>query len=128
MGVCLHPRFGGWFAMRAVFVFKDVQLEEGDICMKKVADPLNGNMEKILDVLKKFNFHWKDSRYRDVIPVEDSYSPLQREYFDLEPRYRKALIRKWLTFANVEKLIEFYQNDYQEKSHKDYLSKNFFIF
>lgn len=127
MGVCLHPRYGGWFAMRGVFLFKDVVLENGEISLKQVVDPLNGDMTKILDVLKKFNFNWKDSKYRDVIPVEDSYSPIQREYFDLEPKHRTNLIKKWLTFANVNKLVEFYQNDYKKKSQKDYLSKNFFI-
>ncbi|RNA42486.1 methylmalonic aciduria and homocystinuria type C -like protein [Brachionus plicatilis] len=65
MGVCLHPRYGGWFAMRAVFVFRDVVLEDGEIDMKNVVDPLNGDMTKVLDVLQKFNFNWKDSRYRD---------------------------------------------------------------
>lgn len=127
MGVCLHPRYGGWFAMRGVFFFKDIVLEKDEISLKQVGDPLNGDMTKILDVLKKFNFNWKDSQYRDVIPVEQSYSHLQRQYFDLEPRCRKNLIKKWLTFANANKLIEFYQNDYKEKSQKEYLSKNFFI-
>ncbi|CAF0716922.1 unnamed protein product [Brachionus calyciflorus] len=127
MGVCLHSKYGGWFAMRCVFIFKNIILDNEELKWRQPIDPLNGNYEKIIDLLKKFNYNWKDSTYRDVIKVKESYSSIQREYFNLEPKYRKDLIKEWLEYSNVEQLIQTYEKIFKDKNLKNYLVKNFYI-
>jgi len=92
--VCLHPRFGGWFALRGVIIlpgaeapdlerleppeFPDLLLEEG------------GGVENLLEL---YNHHWRDWRWRDVVPVEERYSDLQKRYFETRPGDRLELIK-----------------------------------
>ena len=95
MGVCLHPKYGGWFAMRGVFIFKNILAY--DLISKIPQDVLNNDESRIIDLLNKFNTNWKDNSYRDVITVENKYSKKQIEYFTTEPSDRKKLIKKWLT-------------------------------
>lgn len=122
MGVCLHSKYGGWFAMRCVFVFKNLVLSDEQLENKEPIDALNGNIEKIIDLLKKFNYNWKDSSYRDVINVCEKYSDIQKEYFLVEPKFRKDLLKQWLIYANLEKLCE----SYNQKMNEIYLTKNFY--
>ncbi len=102
-GVCIHPRLGGWFAIRALLVFKDVQV--GEELQQK--DPPNSvcSQEDRIELLERFNFRWQDWSYRDIIPTEESYSPRQKEYFLTPPGQRGALLRQWgyLTDADTEK-------------------------
>jgi methylmalonic aciduria homocystinuria type C protein len=98
MGVCLHPKYGGWFAMRGVFIIKNFLVY--DLIPKEPIDVLNGNETNIYDLLNKFNFNWKDNTYRDVIKVEKKYSPKQLEYFLTDPSDRKRLILKWFEEEN----------------------------
>lgn len=127
MGVCLHAKYGGWFAMRSVFIFKNVVLNENELGRVEPIDPLYGNYEKIIDLLKKFNFNWKDSTYRDVINVVESYSKIQREYFTLEPKYRKELIKKWFRYSDANKLIDAYEKMESDEKRQNYLDRNFYI-
>lgn len=126
MGVCLHPSYGGWFALRCVYIFKNFQVNE---LTKKVAiDPLNGDMAKTIDTLHKFNYNWKDSTYRDTIPVIDKYSDIQQEYFSTEPKCRRELIKKWLKFRDEKDLIQNYENKSLYKNfYKNYMINNFFL-
>lgn len=92
MGVCLHPKYGGWFALRSVLIFKNLQhptlphLEPKDI--------LNGDESLIIDVLKRFNYSWQDNTYRSVISVVETYSPLQQSYFQTIPKDRFVWLDK----------------------------------
>lgn len=123
MGVCLHPKYGGWFAMRCVFVFKNLQVPNEQLAYREPSDPLNGDPERILDLLKKFNYNWRDSTYRDCIRPQERYSNMQLEYFLREPKHRKTLIVDWLAFNSIEKLLK----TYREKETKNYLIRNFYI-
>jgi methylmalonic aciduria homocystinuria type C protein len=69
MGVCLHPKYGGWFAMRCVFIFKNVQLKEDDLIQRKPIDVLDGDQNRIMHTLKEFNFNWRNGLYRDSIKL-----------------------------------------------------------
>lgn len=101
MGVCLHPKFGGWFAMRGVFMFKNVRVES--VVIKEPVDVLNGD-EKLIDELsRRFNTNWKDGTYRDMIQVEQKYSQKQLEYFLTDPAKRKDLIKHWLSNEVIQK-------------------------
>jgi methylmalonic aciduria homocystinuria type C protein len=91
-GVCLHPRFGGWFAMRGVLIFKDFSFP--DLHKRAPPDVLKTDAEKI-DLLEKFTYNWQDwtnAGFRDVIPVEEKYSDEQINYFDTKPKDRFKLL------------------------------------
>lgn len=86
MGVCLHPKYGGWFALRAVLVFKTLQYP---LLPRVVArDLFNGDESLIIDVLQRFNNCWQDGTYRNVVPVIETYSSLQQSYFQTKPKDR----------------------------------------
>ncbi|CAF1249094.1 unnamed protein product [Rotaria sordida] len=86
MGVCLHPKYGGWFALRSVLIFKTLKYP----LLPRIApiDCLNGDESLIIDVLKRFNYCWEDNTYRNVIPVIETYSSLQQSYFQTQPKDR----------------------------------------
>lgn len=86
MGVCLHPQYGGWFALRAVLVVKTLQYPL--LTRPKPIDVLQGDESLIVEVLQRFNYSWQDNSYRNIIPVIDSYSPLQQSYFQTLPKDR----------------------------------------
>ncbi|XP_059163025.1 cyanocobalamin reductase / alkylcobalamin dealkylase-like [Physella acuta] len=90
-GVCIHPKFGGWFALRGVFIFKNILCPN----LPRV-EPVDcvPDQESKVKLLKLFNEQWKDWTYRDIIPVEKKYSEDQKEYFGTEPKDRKPLITK----------------------------------
>ena len=83
MGVCIHPKYGGWFALRSVLVFKTLKCSSLPRVLP--VDVFNGDEALIIDVLQRFNYSWQDSTYRNVIPVIDTYSSLQQSYFQTKP-------------------------------------------
>ncbi|XP_048457713.1 cyanocobalamin reductase / alkylcobalamin dealkylase isoform X3 [Rhincodon typus] len=88
-GVCIHPRYGGWFAIRGVLIFPDVQ--DQALEQKLPVDCVSTN-EKKIQLLEKFNFHWQDWTYRDIIDVEERYSEEQKQYFATPPAERFKLL------------------------------------
>jgi methylmalonic aciduria homocystinuria type C protein len=121
MGICLHPKYGGWFAMRSVFIFNNLRCD--DLVYKEPIDSLNGDSTRIVNLIKAFNYNWKDSTYRDWIEVEARYSKMQLDYFLLEPKFRKALIIEWLAHDSVDSLLR----EHHKKERENYLMRNFFI-
>lgn len=77
----LHPKYGGWFAFRAAFVFKT--LTQGDLVKPPRLDILKSQSE-IQDFLEKANLRWQDWSYRDLIEPVERYSEIQRRYFGME--------------------------------------------
>ncbi|KAK9955998.1 hypothetical protein ABG768_013758 [Culter alburnus] len=102
-GVCIHPKLGGWFAIRALLVFKDVRAG-ADLQQKDPPDCVRSQEERI-ELLERFNFRWQDWSYRDMVPTEERYSDQQREYFRTPPGQRGELLRHWgfLTDTDSEK-------------------------
>ncbi|CAN8004007.1 unnamed protein product [Ixodes hexagonus] len=92
LGVCIHPRYGGWFAFRGVFIFDNVRAP--GLQQTQPADLVQRDDVK-KDLLLHFNFSWQDGRYRDVIDVEERYSAQQQEYFRTVPSKRWELIERW---------------------------------
>jgi methylmalonic aciduria homocystinuria type C protein len=86
MGVCLHPKYGGWFALRSVLIFKTLKYPSLPRVMP--VDLLNGDESLIIDVLQRFNYSWQDSTYRSVVPAIETYSSLQQSYFLTKPKDR----------------------------------------
>ncbi|KAF7254725.1 hypothetical protein EYD10_01367 [Varanus komodoensis] len=88
-GVCIHPSYGGWFAIRALVVFPDVQVPF--LPQSPPFDCVTTQEERI-ELLNKFNFHWQDWSYRDIIEVKEKYSEEQKTYFATPPAERLKLL------------------------------------
>ncbi|KAG1929528.1 cyanocobalamin reductase / alkylcobalamin dealkylase [Pimephales promelas] len=102
-GVCIHPRLGGWFAIRALLVFQDVRVG-ADLQQKDPPDCVRSQEDRI-ELLERFNFHWQDGSYRDIVSTEERYSDQQIEYFSTPPGQRGELLRRWgfLTETDTDK-------------------------
>ena len=88
-GVCIHPKYGGWFAIRGLLLFPDVQVP-----FLEQPAPVDcvSTEEKRTELLELFNFHWQDGRYRDIIEVKERYSEEQKTYFSTPPAERFRLL------------------------------------
>ena len=89
--VCIHPKFGGWFAIRAVVIFekkKAVKLPKKDcsLCLSE---------KEIAKLLRLYNDQWQDWSFRDVIKTEERYSDMQKMYFETKPDCRFDIIDKF---------------------------------
>nr|XP_046247428.1 cyanocobalamin reductase / alkylcobalamin dealkylase [Scatophagus argus] len=92
-GVCVHPRFGGWFAIRALLVFGDVTV--GSEMVQPPPPDCVPSREARIQLLEAFNFRWQDWSYRDIVPPVQTYSQKQRDYFSIAPAQRIALLKNW---------------------------------
>ncbi|KAM7410270.1 hypothetical protein PAMA_001623 [Pampus argenteus] len=92
-GVCVHPRFGGWFAIRALLVFGDVTV--GSELVQPVPPDCVPSREGRIQLLEAFNLHWQDWSYRDIVHPVQTYSQKQMEYFSTPPAQRFALLKTW---------------------------------
>ena len=105
MGLCLHPTYGGWFAIRGCLIFKNIS--SPDLVQKEPLDILSLPADQI-NALELFNFHWRDSRFRDVVPVKEKYSTDQQLYFNTPPGLRKKILENlrakysWPTGSHLE--------------------------
>ncbi|XP_013417146.1 methylmalonic aciduria and homocystinuria type C protein homolog [Lingula anatina] len=88
-GVSVHPKYGGWFAIRGVLIFKDVLCS--DLQRKEPPDVVPTDELK-KELLERYNFHWQDWSFRDIIPVENRYSEEQKTYFSTLPKDRLQLL------------------------------------
>ncbi|XP_054141805.1 cyanocobalamin reductase / alkylcobalamin dealkylase isoform X2 [Melozone crissalis] len=88
-GVCIHPKYGGWFAIRALLLFPGIQVP-----FLEQPPPVDcvSSEEKRIELLEQFNFHWQDGRYRDIIEVKERYSEEQKTYFATPPAERFRLL------------------------------------
>lgn len=88
--VCVHPSYGGWFAIRAVLIMEELEIPDlaPKTCDLKLDD------SAIAELLTLYNDHWEDWRFRDVIESREKYSSLQKDYFAAKPSDRKSMIEK----------------------------------
>ncbi|XP_015666807.1 methylmalonic aciduria and homocystinuria type C protein [Protobothrops mucrosquamatus] len=89
-GVCIHPIYGGWFAIRALLLFPDIKVP---FLLQKSPNDCVPTEEKRIELLEKFNFHWQDWSFRDIIEVKDKYSEEQKTYFATPPAERLKLLK-----------------------------------
>uniref|UniRef100_A0A0M3IMN9 Cyanocobalamin reductase (cyanide-eliminating) n=2 Tax=Ascaris TaxID=6251 RepID=A0A0M3IMN9_ASCLU len=92
-GVSLHPKYGGYFAFRGVFVFLNVRLPSD--FKEERAPMLLDTVEKQEEAITLFNTHWWDGRYRDCGNPVEKYSDLQLKYFSTMPDKRWPVIAHW---------------------------------
>ncbi|KAJ8388432.1 hypothetical protein AAFF_G00133080 [Aldrovandia affinis] len=99
-GVCIHPKLGGWFAIRALLVFPCVVV--GEELQQRPPPDCVPSQESRVELLEKFNFHWRDWSYRDIVPTAERYSQKQQAYFSIPPGQRSALLRQWGLFSGTD--------------------------
>ncbi|XP_036378544.1 cyanocobalamin reductase / alkylcobalamin dealkylase [Megalops cyprinoides] len=92
-GVCIHPKLGGWFAIRALLVFPGVEV--GSELQQRPPPDCVPSQESRVELLERFNFRWQDWTYRDIVPTAECYSQEQKMYFSTPPGQRAALLRQW---------------------------------
>lgn len=92
-GVSLHPKYGGYFAYRAVFIFPEVILSPS--FKEKRAPMVLNTVEKQEEAIKLFNDHWWEGKFRDCGDPVEKYSLLQLKYFSSLPKDRWDLIKHW---------------------------------
>ncbi|GFY61864.1 methylmalonic aciduria and homocystinuria type C protein homolog, partial [Trichonephila inaurata madagascariensis] len=97
-GVCVHPKYGGWFALRAVAFFENLQCP--DLVRIPPCDVIPSREDKI-KLLELYNFNWADWKFRDIIPVAEKYSDLQIKYFNATPGNRGKVIEEILRSHHV---------------------------
>ncbi|RXM31435.1 hypothetical protein EOD39_7012 [Acipenser ruthenus] len=90
-GVCMHPRYRGWFAIRALLVFPGVGAE--GLVQRDPPDCVP-SQELRIELLERFNLRWQDWSYRDIVPVEERYSEEQKTYFNTPPADRLKLLQE----------------------------------
>ena len=87
----MHPRYGGWFALRGVLIFKDFLVP--DLVKCDPPDILPDDQRRI-ELLEQFNDHWQDYAFRDIIEPVARYSEQQKLYFSTPPQQRTELIEQ----------------------------------
>ncbi|KAM3619514.1 uncharacterized protein V6R79_009527 [Siganus canaliculatus] len=92
-GVCVHPRFGGWFAIRALLVFERVIV--GSDMVQPLPPDCVPSREQRIKLLEAFNYHWQDWSYRNIVQPVQTYSQKQKDYFSTLPAQRFALLKEW---------------------------------
>lgn len=93
-GVCIHPRYGGWFAIRGVLIFRNIEVPEFEQRLPPDVIPDN---QKRIELLEQFNFNYQDWQFRDAVFPAERYSEQQKEYFITPPPERTKLIEKILS-------------------------------
>ncbi|KAH0510331.1 Methylmalonic aciduria and homocystinuria type C protein-like protein [Microtus ochrogaster] len=88
-GVCIHPRFGGWFAIRGVMLLPGIEVP--NLPPRKPPDCVPTRAGHIT-LLEGFNFHWRDWTYRDAMTPAERYSEEQKIYFSTPPAQHLALL------------------------------------
>ncbi|XP_069184999.1 cyanocobalamin reductase / alkylcobalamin dealkylase-like [Procambarus clarkii] len=96
-GVCLHPIYGGWFALRGVVIFTRLQCPE---LPRQQPREILKTEEEVVELLRRYNDRWHDWSFRDIIPVQEKYSEEQKEYFGTRPEDRKILIERYQSLKN----------------------------
>ena len=91
--VCHHPVWGGWFALRAVVIFPQLQTE-----LARPSHPPRLSEAEAVQLLTLYNESWRDWRWRDVGRGRHSgtYSDLQRKYFETPPAKRWEIIEEFI--------------------------------
>ena len=114
--VCLHPKYGGWFALRGILVFKGVTIVDSYLTRRDPPKILKTKYD-IANLLYLFNEHWRDSRYRNIgMPSDvERYSDSQIKYFGTEPSERSELIQQMTQHQKRHKLIQHSNDSLTEK-------------
>jgi methylmalonic aciduria homocystinuria type C protein len=86
-GVAIHPVFGGYFAFRAAFIFKNVQVP--DLVQRVPKDTIGSNRIKLLQLWSKWDMDFRDVAFenREWTP-DQKYNKEQDEFFRTLPEKR----------------------------------------
>ncbi|CAL8105130.1 unnamed protein product [Calicophoron daubneyi] len=103
VGCCLHPKFGGWFGFRGVYVFPNLRCPH--LPRRKPQSSIHPGVppfpkETISNLLTEYNVHWNEGKWRDFGLTDrmdvERYSPAATIYFNTTPKDRPKLLEQWL--------------------------------
>jgi len=93
--VCHHPVWGGWFALRGVVILPNLQTS-----LARPARPPPLPDLQAVQLITLYNDSWRDWRWRDVGrqqgETSETYSELQRKYFETPPAERWKILGEFL--------------------------------
>ena len=87
----MHPKYGGWFAFRAVIIFPDIRVPSLE--QTQPPDVLPEEKDRV-ELLEKFNGDWRTGEWRDVYKCDAKYSEEQHKYFITPPKDRLKLLEE----------------------------------
>lgn len=93
-GVSIHEKYAGWFGFRGVIIFSNLQ---APVLEQKLPVDVVCEDDKIIELLEKFNYHWRDWSFRDIVPAVMKYSDEQKLYFDTPPGERRELLETFIS-------------------------------
>uniref|UniRef100_A0A0L8FYA6 Cyanocobalamin reductase (cyanide-eliminating) n=1 Tax=Octopus bimaculoides TaxID=37653 RepID=A0A0L8FYA6_OCTBM len=96
-GLSIHPKYGGWFAIRAAIIFKNLKFP--DLKKKDPVDILPDQKTRI-NLLTMLNKDFKYWEARDIIEVSEKYTEEAIKYFKTMPKNRYKLIEEMLANKN----------------------------
>ena len=89
--VCHHPTWGGWFALRGVVIFPNIQTD-----LTRPRRPPSLTEAEAVQLITLYNESWRDWSWRDIGRDQhaERYSDLQRKYFDTPPARRWEIVKE----------------------------------
>ena len=76
-GLCIHPKYSGWFYFRSVVVFETIQDESMEPVQPIDCVPTRADRIKLLNLA---NFRSSFGTYRNIIVAEEEYSEKLKQY------------------------------------------------
>lgn len=93
-GVAIHPKHGGWYAIRGVMFFKNVQLAE-DCVRRPEPVELFSDPNQIARVIELFAYEWQTNEWRDSHQGPGlKYSSDFITYLSMEPSNRWEFVKR----------------------------------
>ncbi|CAL8069140.1 unnamed protein product [Orchesella dallaii] len=89
-GVAIHPTYGGWYAIRGVVIFRDLQSPMDGQKLEKPEDvQIFSNEDTIARVIELFAYNWQNNEWRNMHPgLGLKYSTDFQKYLDTESTQR----------------------------------------
>jgi len=85
MGCSIHPRYGGWFVFRGVFIFPGIEFND-DVSWEISVEAPDFNKPEIGKLaVHEFNTNYLANKWRDVIKVEKRYSSNAEKFYNIYP-------------------------------------------
>jgi len=96
-GVAIHPKYGGWFAIRGVIIFSNVQLSEETKSVQR-PEPVEifNDPAQVARVIELFAYEWQTNEWRNFHPgLGLKYTDDFITYLNMEPTKRWEYVKRY---------------------------------
>jgi len=95
MGCSIHPKYGGWFVFRGVFIFPELEFNADVEWQKSLEATDFDSRETGKLAVHEFNTAYQANRWRDVIKVKKRYSANAEKFYNIyPPSARKTFLKE----------------------------------